>query len=114
MYESPVQLKFNEIKTELIKKENEMIVQAVQEVVPNVTEEELVKALRYDRGQYEKGFLDGRQARDAEIVRCKDCEWWKTNFFWNGKEVKVCVKEPYEPVRREDYFCADGERREDE
>lgn len=50
----------------------------------------------------------------VEIVRCRECKWWKSNFTWNGKEVKVCVKEPYEPVRKENYFCADGERRCDD
>lgn len=49
---------------------------------------------------------------EPEIIRCKDCKWWKSNFTWNGKEVKVCVKEPYEPVRAEDFFCKDGERGE--
>ena len=121
MYESPVELKFNEIKTELIKKENEMLIRAVQEVVPNVTEEELVKALSYDRHQYEKGFWDGREARDAEIVRCKDCDHWNTwdaagksslgNFvcscaYWTSEDGPVHYTSPSD-------FCSFGERRED-
>lgn len=108
MYESPVQLKFNEITTELIKKENEMLVRAVQEVVPNVTEEELVKALRYDRGQYEKGFWDGREARDAEIVRCKDCKHGKLGC----PEDLVCDYWDSDGLDSND-FCSHGERRDD-
>lgn len=50
----------------------------------------------------------------VDVVRCKDCKWWKTNHMWNGSERKVCVIEPYEPVRNEDDFCSRGERREDE
>lgn len=107
MYESPVQLKFNEIKTDLIKKENEMIIRAVQEVVPTVTEEELVKALRYDRGQYEKGFLDGKEARDAEIVRCKEC-------IHRCTEDGLCEGRGW-PMQlvHDDGFCDKGERRKE-
>ena len=47
----------------------------------------------------------------VEVVRCKDCKWWKSNFTWNCKEVKVCVKDPFEPAQKEDFFCADGERK---
>ena len=107
MYESPVQLKFNEIKTELIKKENEMLIRAVQEVVPTVTEEELLKALAYDRHQYEKGYWDGKEARDAEIVRCKEC---KHRYAEDG----LCKGRGW-PMQLvpDDGFCDKGERRED-
>ena len=50
----------------------------------------------------------------VEVVRCKDCKWWKTNYMWNGSERKVCVVEAYEPVRNEDDYCAKGERKENE
>ena len=50
----------------------------------------------------------------VEVVRCKDCKWWKTNYSWNGNEHKICVKEPYEPLRNAEDFCSRGERREDE
>jgi len=60
----------------------------------------------------------GRELRDmpaadvVEVVRCNDCKWYKTNFSWNGKEHKVCVIEPYEPVRKGDDFCSRGERKD--
>lgn len=44
------------------------------------------------------------------VVRCKDCKWYKTNYSWNGKEHRVCVIEPYEPVRKADDFCSRAER----
>ena len=50
----------------------------------------------------------------VEVVRCKDYKWYKTNYLWNGKEHKVCVIEPYEPVRKECDFCSRGERKETE
>lgn len=47
----------------------------------------------------------------VEVVRCKDCKWWKTNYMWNGSERKVCVIEAYEPIRNEDDYCSRGERK---
>ena len=47
----------------------------------------------------------------VEVVRCKDCKWWKTNYMWNGNECKVCVVEVYEPIRNEDNYCSRGERK---
>lgn len=41
----------------------------------------------------------------VEVVRCKDCRWW------NGKEARVCVIEPYEPCRKPDDYCSRGERK---
>jgi len=49
----------------------------------------------------------------VQVVRCKDCKWYKTNYSWNGKEHHVCVIEPYEPVRKADDFCSRAERREE-
>ena len=50
----------------------------------------------------------------VEVVRCRDCTWWKSIFSWNGKEHKVCVRESAEPPRESDDYCSYGERREDE
>lgn len=60
MYKSPIELvvnnDFNTLKTEL---ENG-IVKAVQSYSVYCDKEELIKALAYDRDQYQKGFADGR------------------------------------------------------
>ena len=64
---------------------------------------------------YDKGYRDGyaQATVDAvEVVRCKDCKWWKTKNMRNG-ERKVCVIEAFEPVRNEDEYCSWAERRED-
>lgn len=47
----------------------------------------------------------------AEVVRCKDCRWYKTNYMWNGTEVKICAKEAYEPGRNAYDYCSYGERK---
>lgn len=62
-----------------------------------------------------KEFIDNAPTADVvEVVRCKDCTWWKSIFSWNGKEHKVCVRESAEPSRESDDYCSYGERREDE
>lgn len=58
MYESPITL----IETQMrIEKENN-IFNAVKEIGVDVDKEELIKALKYDRGQYNKGYKDGYKA----------------------------------------------------
>ncbi len=47
----------------------------------------------------------------GKLVRCKDCRWYKTNYMWNGTEVKICAKEAYEPRRNADDYCSYGERK---
>ena len=56
--------------------------------------------------------LATKQEVVGEIVRCKDCKWYKPSFMWNGKEVKICCVEEHQPLRNEDFFCAYGERKE--
>jgi len=93
-YQSVIEL----VATNMRIKVEDSIFKAVQDVGVNVDKDELIKALRYDRGQYEKGYAD----RDAEIVRCKDC--WKRKFdncpFYEYSMV----------VQEDDFFCADGEK----
>lgn len=54
------------------------------------------------------------------VVRCKDCKWyeiWQIKRDGTGdKRFKpsVCVRGTYAQRRRADWYCADGERREDE
>lgn len=50
---------------------------------------------------------------DAEpVVRCKDCKWWKSIYFWEGHEHKTCARETYELPRKAEDFCSYGEMRE--
>ena len=100
-YESPITLITGQITSELVQGVDGEIFKAVQKVGVMVDQVELVRALAYDRGQYEKGYAD----RDAEIVRCKDCE----NKECRGRENRiVCgiTGESHQP----DWFCKDGER----
>ena len=118
MYESPIKVVFSDLISDAVKKTDEYIVECVQKVGVSVNKDELVKALEFDRGQYEKGWND----RDNEIVRCKDCSWCAAVKSF-GKEYLYCdafydhadgdligVSLMVEP----DHYCSWGERRKDE
>ena len=59
MYESPINAIVNDICIDLQKKEDKYIMECVRDVGINVNKHELLKALSYDRNQYEKGYKDG-------------------------------------------------------
>lgn len=56
MYESPITQMVSQIQTEM---ETELLYKVSQAVGYSIDKDELVKALKYDRGQYEKGYADG-------------------------------------------------------
>ena len=59
MYESPIEKIFGQIQTQMVKNdEDNMMVQVQQAVGYTVNKEELIRALQYDRQQYEKGYAD--------------------------------------------------------
>lgn len=60
MYESPITRFAEDIMTDIVKREEGYLVESVHKVGFDINKEELEKALRYDRNQYEKGFADGR------------------------------------------------------
>ena len=64
MYESPVKIIEGEFETKV---ENE-IFKAIKQFNVDVDREELIKALKYDRDQYAKGYKDGVK-EFAENVR---------------------------------------------
>lgn len=102
MYKSPIEIKWNDIVSDAVEKADEYIVSFVQQVGVNVDKDELIKALEYDRRQYEKGWND----RDSEIVRCKDCRWYENDgYHTNCQIMRFCVED--------DDYCSRGERRED-
>lgn len=55
MYEPPIKLIMGEMQTQFEKN----CMRAVQSYGFDVDKNELVKALEYDRGQYDKGYADG-------------------------------------------------------
>ena len=73
MYESPIQRIVGDIVTQMQENEEKQLMATVtQKIGYEVDKDELLKALAYDRGQYDKGyddgFNDGRKAVIAEII----------------------------------------------
>lgn len=65
MYESPISFiesASDHFEMEIQKATNECVLQAVAKIGVVVDKEELIKALKYDREQYEKGFREGFEA----------------------------------------------------
>lgn len=56
-YKSPIEVA-QEISSNIIQKEEEYIVQEVCKIGIQVDKDELLKALAYDRNQYEQGYQD--------------------------------------------------------
>ena len=112
MYESPIELLVTEIQHQIVKQQDEEIYKAVLNYVPNVDKEELIRALQYDRDQYEKGYADGKRDAMAELVRCKDCKHFVQSEPYDPCEcMKWTVKWGVAYVNPDD-FCSYGERRE--
>lgn len=105
-YQSPIDVIMGQMN---ISCENE-ICKAVQNIGINVDKNELLKALQYDRGQYQKGYAD----RDSEIVRCKNCKHYRINTVYPGTNMIMtyCAKTGI-TESNPDFFCADGERKEE-
>lgn len=59
MYNSPVTIFENIVKQEMQEKENAIIAEIKSQIAVEVDKDELIKALRYDRHQYEEGYEDG-------------------------------------------------------
>ena len=116
MWESPIQISTisEEIGRKIVDDQNNYIVETCVKMGVNVDKDELLKALAYDRGQYEKGYADGRRARDEEIVRCKDC---RNSIPYNERwvlpkcDTMVWCK-AFEDSKLPDWFCGYGERRD--
>lgn len=60
MYENPINLIVNDINNRFVEeRENKIMCEIQQQMHIDIDKDELVRALQYDRQQYEKGYLDG-------------------------------------------------------
>lgn len=60
MYESPIRLLVQQLETNIREQQDKQIFEAIQKFGVDVDRDELIKALAYDRDQYDKGYADGR------------------------------------------------------
>lgn len=76
MYESPIEIMYGAVRSEI----EDAVYKSVQDVGIKVNKEELIRALMYDKQQYENGFKDGMQAALLKIAKCA-----------NAKEAGICL-----------------------
>lgn len=68
MYESPIEILYGAIQDKIVKESEDRIMYEVnRQVGVNVKKEELLKALEYDRHQYEKGYEDAMTEFKAKL-----------------------------------------------
>jgi hypothetical protein len=106
MYESPISVFFDRVVDDLKKQQDEHIYRAVVDVGVSVDKDELVKALNYDRGQYEKGYDDGYGAALRELIRCRECKY-SCDIYGDGG--CYCVRPESQTVwisEGWDFWCA--------
>lgn len=111
MYKSPIDIIYGQMETQM---EGD-ILRAIQRYGINVDKEELLRALQYDRGQYEKGYADGKADAMADLVRCKDCQHYneqEKRCDHPSQDCEYCYDCWLEMEPND--FCSYGERREGE
>ena len=67
MYSSPINRIFDDIQYQMVQYGENQIMEAVQKCNIIVDKDELVKALRYDRDQYDKGYKDA--IKDLPVIK---------------------------------------------
>ena len=110
MYESPfdmvmtpLSIAVEEVRDSISGQIIESVLKATRSVNVTVDKEELLRALHYDRGQYDKGYADAK----AEIVHCEDCV-----YRMKHNDDYMCGINVLAYIRATD-FCSFGERETD-
>jgi hypothetical protein len=106
MYNSPITLYETAVQTIMEERENAIFAKVQSSLEVDVDKEELLRALQYDRDQYDRGFADGYMNAKQELVRCKDCKHWTMGYCINFAYYS------YAPTTGEDDFCSYGERKD--
>lgn len=109
MYKSPIEIFYGQLETRL---EGEVL-KAIYKQDINIDKYELIRALQYDRDQYNKGYADGKRDAMTELVRCKECMHWVRSYEWQGCECRL-FSNHFDMIGRmteADDFCSYGERR---
>ena len=121
-YESPIRLITDEYALKLVEDEEQNIVKAVYSYGIDIDKDELVNLIHNDRNQYDKGYADGWRDMKKSLVRCKDCKHKPTGSGVNH-DIEFPEQDYRCPCRCEDFwyswmpdddwFCANGERKEE-
>lgn len=108
MYQSPIEKFYGDIQSQIEQKieqdENQLMMQLRQEIGYTVDKEELIKALQYDRQQYDKGYQDGLKHLSEDTV----IDWMVEYIQINGIKhlmklvMKAIEKENENGIKRHD------------
>jgi hypothetical protein len=87
MYESPIEIIVNEIQNQIVADKENGIYKAISSYGINVNKDELIRALQYDRDQYNKGFEDGMECFAALLK-----DWFvKNSNYWFSHTVNAKI-----------------------
>ncbi len=79
MYESPIEILEGVTNHVMRETEDGIVCEVRKQLGVNIDKEELAKALKYDRGSYDKGYNDGQFAALSAI---------KTEIEWEYKKLR--------------------------
>lgn len=110
-YKSPIELIYQDVFSQFEQDINSYIISEIKTRLSiNIDEQELLKALKYDRDQYDAGFMNGYSTREKELIRCKDCKFYNPDA--NVGYLAYCdLAGEYEHLDPE-WYCCHAERRE--
>ena len=101
-YKSPINLLMEEMVMKFNDDlENAIVTHVTEKCHIHVDKDELFKALRYDRGQYQLGYFHGYQACLDDRILCKDCKYHKGTQC--DKKIGIWFNDDY---------CSSAERKE--
>ena len=83
MYNSPIEKIYSELQTQMVQEDENMVMKAIRKVGVNVDKSELIKALQYDRNQYEKGYEDGKN-EVLDKIRAEIADLDDANYDYEG------------------------------
>ena len=101
MYKSPISIYETAMNTIIEQRENAIFAKVQDAFDVQVDKDELIRALQYDRGQYEKGYADAQ----ANLVLCRNCKHLMFSDCYGE-----CNK--FVRIVRPDDFCSWGERKD--
>lgn len=92
MYESPIEKIYGEIQSQIKRDEENLVYKVNQLISYKIDKEELVKALQYDRNQYQKGYTDGRnEVLDKIRAEIEKQEKWLLQIGCNTYNVDIAL-----------------------
>ena len=100
MWKSPIEIQIEAAQTELIEKEEQLILNTVQSVIGRViNKQQLIDALNHDSAQYSKGYIDGlMNAKKQIIAAVKDMET-VYHYYWQDEVINAIEEAvPGQPI----------------